>query len=56
MAMSPLANGDQVVVVWRSADNLWYAIEVPGGGYGWIFAEGLQVEGDPSTLPLASTQ
>lgn len=56
MAMTPLQSGDQVVLVWQSSDNLWYAIELPTGGYGWIFSESLQVEGDPSTLPLADTQ
>jgi hypothetical protein len=51
-----LSSGQTIPLVGRSADNLWYATPMQTGGYGWVFGNLLQISGDPSTLPLVTTQ
>ena len=49
-----LTNGAQIELVGRSADNLWYATPIESGGVGWVFGQPLQINGDPSSLPLVA--
>jgi hypothetical protein len=54
IAATALNNGTQIQVVGRSTDNLWFATPISGGGVGWVFSNGLTVQGDSSTLPLVA--
>jgi hypothetical protein len=54
IAATALNSGTQIQVVGRSTDNLWFATPISGGGVGWVFSNGLTVQGDSSTLPLVA--
>lgn len=55
IARAALTNGTQIELVGRSADNLWFATPIASGGVGWVFGDPLNIQGDPSTLPLVET-
>lgn len=46
-----LAQGAQVPVTGRSADNTWLAVSF-SGGTGWVFAELVAVSGDLAAVPV----
>ena len=54
IATPAITSGVRIELVGRSADNLWYATPIEGGGVGWVFGQPLQIDGDPSTLPLVA--
>ena len=49
-----LAQGAQVSVTGRSADNTWLAGSMPGGT-GWVFAELVAVSGDLAAVPVIAS-
>ena len=53
--LATLARGDQVTLIGRSTDNQWYAASLQNGVVGWLFATYIEVQGDPTTLPVVST-
>lgn len=54
--LQTVRRGAQLELVGRSADNQWYATPLANGSYGWVFGQYLQIEGDPTTLPLVTSQ
>jgi|GEM_PF-4471426 len=54
LATNPLQQGATLELIGRSEDNLWFAITLSTGGTGWIFGDGVTVDGDPMTLPLVA--
>jgi hypothetical protein len=54
IATTALTSGSQIQLVGRSADNLWFATPIEGGGVGWVFGQPLDIQGEASSLPLVA--
>lgn len=50
--VSLLENGATVDVIGRFVDSNWYKVRLPDGSEGWVAADFVTLNGDPSALPV----